>query len=268
VAEPLIGSLASVWSTIADLCRGLDEASWDTPTECPGWSVKDNVAHLIGIESLLLGEPTPDVEVGDAPHVRNDFGRNNEVWVESFRAQKGDDVLAAFEAVAARRLEVLRAMSRAEWDAETFTPEGPAPYRRFMVIRVFDCWYHEQDIREALDVPGGLEGPVADIALGNLERGLSYVVGKKAGAPQDATVVFEVHGEPRLVVPIGVEGRAAVLDAVPGEPTVRLSMDRRTYNRLCGGRWSGERALDEGRVEIDGDRHLGETIVKNMGFTI
>jgi uncharacterized protein (TIGR03083 family) len=268
VAEALIGTLESVWSTIAEVCRGLDEAAWGTPTDCPGWSVKDNVSHLIGIESLLLGEPTPDVAVGDAPHVRNDFGRSNEVWVESFRGQKGDDVLAAFEAVTARRLDALRAMSTDEWDAETFTPEGPGPYRRFMVIRVFDCWYHEQDIREALDRPGGLEGPVADIALGNLERGLTYVVGKKAGAPQGSTVVFEVAGEPRIVVPIGVEGRAAVLDAVPGEPTVRLSMDRRTYNRLCGGRWPGRRALDEGRVVIDGDRQLGEAIVQQMGFTI
>ena len=41
-----------------------------------------------------------------------------------------------------------------KWDEEGFTPEGPGPYRQFMAIRVFDCWYHDQDIREALDRPG------------------------------------------------------------------------------------------------------------------
>jgi hypothetical protein len=45
-------------------------------------------------------------------------------------------------------------------------------------------------------------------------------------------------------------------------------MDRRTYARLAGGRWPGERALREQRVAIDGDRQLGEQIVRNMAFTI
>ena len=53
-----------------------------------------------------------------------------------------------------------------------------------MEIRVFDCWYHDQDIREALGRPGFLEGPVADLSLGRIPpKALGYVVGKKAGAP-------------------------------------------------------------------------------------
>ena len=40
-------------------------------------------------------------------------------------------------------------MSQEEWDAESFTPAGKSTYGRFMQIRVFDCWLHEQDIRDA-----------------------------------------------------------------------------------------------------------------------
>ena len=32
----------------------------------------------------------------------------------------------------------------------SFTPAGKDTYGRFMQIRVFDCWLHEQDIRDAL----------------------------------------------------------------------------------------------------------------------
>jgi uncharacterized protein (TIGR03083 family) len=274
VAEPLIGLLASVWSSIANLGRDLDEPAWLTPTECPGWSVKDNVAHMIGTERMLMGEQPDAAGAGgavggdDAAHVRNDIGRANEAWVASYRGQPGADVLAAFEAVTARRLEQLEAMAPEAWDAEGFTPEGPGPYRQFMAIRVFDCWFHEQDIREALDRPGGLDGPVADLSVGRIERGLPYAVGKKAGAPQGSTVVFEVEGDPRIVVPIAVEGRAALLDAVPSDPTVRVRTDRRTYARLAGGRWSGATARERGVVEVEGDRELGDRIVDHLAFTI
>jgi uncharacterized protein (TIGR03083 family) len=268
VAEPMVELLANVWSSIADVCRERDDAAWERTTDCPGWSVKDNVAHMIGTERMLMGEQPASGDAPDAPYVRNDIGRMNEQWVESYRSMRGPDVLSEFEAVTTRRLDVLRGMSPDAWDAEGFTPEGPGPYRQFMAIRVFDCWYHEQDIREALDAPGGLEGAVADHSLGRIARGLSYVVGKKAGAPQGSTVVFDVTGSPPIVVAIGVDGRAAVLDAAPSNPTVRLTMDRRTYARLAGGRGAGERVLDDQRVAIEGDPELGARIVRQMAFTI
>src|SRR5262249_46338074 len=57
--EPCITLLDSVWSDIADLCDGLSDAQWDTLTECPGWTVKDNVAHMIGTERMLAGDQAP-----------------------------------------------------------------------------------------------------------------------------------------------------------------------------------------------------------------
>jgi uncharacterized protein (TIGR03083 family) len=266
--EPLIDILATVWSSITAVCDGLPDDAWNTPTDCPGWTVKHNVAHMIGTERMLRGEQPPPAEIGDAPHVRNDIGTFNEQWVEHYRYHPGSVVLAAFVTVTNLRLEELRALPAEEWDKEGFTPEGPGPYRQFMAIRAFDCWYHEQDIREALDRPGDLEGAVADHAIRRIDRGLPFVVGKKAAAPQGTTVVFDVTGDPPIVVPIGVDGRAAVMPSVPDDPTVRLTMDRRTYARLAGGRWQGQRALDEKRVTIAGDHALGETIVRSMAFTI
>lgn len=268
--EPLISLLAAVWQSIETVCAPLTEADYDRATDCPGWTVRDQVAHVAGTESMLLGrspEPSPN-DASSLAHVRNDIGAMNEQWIDPFRRRSGAETLAAFAAVTTERLAVLRAMSTDDWDREGFTPEGPGPYRQFMAIRVFDCWFHEQDIREAVGVPGGLEGPVADFALARVPRALPFVVGKRAGAPQGATVVFEISGASPIEIAVGVDGRAAVLDAIPHDPTVRIRTDRRTFARLAGGRRAGIDALGRDEVTIAGDRALGEAVVANLGYTI
>ena len=273
MAEPLVLRLEAVWSDVAEVCDGLTAAEWNTPTECPGWSVFDNVAHMIGTERMLAGERPAEGAgaAADAPHVRNDIGKANEQWIATYAGWDGPKLLDEFRAVTARRLDVLRAMTTEEWDAEGFTPEGPGPYRQFMAIRVFDCWYHDQDIREAINRPGFLEGPVADLSLARIPtKALGYVVGKKAAAPAGSTVAFVVEGSPAIVAAISVppEGRAVLLDEQPASPTARITTDRRTFARLAGGRWTGEHARAHGVVRVEGDAELGNRVVDNLAFTI
>src|SRR5262245_29195472 len=269
MTEPVIDLLAAVWDDVVNVCDGLTDAEWKLPTDCPGWSVQDQVAHMIGTEMMLCGEQPELADIGHAPHVRNDIGKFNEQWVVLYRNRSGPETLADFRRVTARRLEALRALPAAEWDKEGFTPEGPGPYRQFMGIRAFDCWYHDQDIREALGRAGFIEGPVADFALARIPtKGLPYVVGKKAGVPQGASVLFDVTGDPRIVAAIGVEGRAALLPEPPADPTTTVTLDRRTFARLAGGRWSGEDARTRGDVSVAGDTDLGQRVVDNLAFTI
>lgn len=273
MTEALIARLEECWRDVTTLCDDLTAVQWDTATDCPGWTVHDNVAHMIGTERMLLGEQPASgpVDAADAPHVRNDIGKANEEWIATYRAWEGARLLDELRDVTGRRLDALRDLSDAEWSHEGFTPEGPGPYRQFMEIRLFDCWYHDQDIREALDRPGFVDGPVADLSVGRIPaKALGYVVGKKAGAPPNTTVVFEIAGTLPISAAIAVppEGRALLLDAPVDAPSVRIAMDRRTFTRLAGGRWSGERARANGTVRIDGDTELGNRIVDNLGFTI
>jgi uncharacterized protein (TIGR03083 family) len=267
--EPLVALLESVWDSITSLCRDLTYEEYGRSTDCPGWIVRDHLAHMIGTESMLLGRTAPEaaVDVRSLDHVRNDIGAFNEEWVQAYRSRPGADALADFEAVAAERLGMLAAMSPEEWDAEGFTPEGPGPYRAFMEIRLFDCWFHEQDMREALERPGGMVGAVADLAIGRIPRSLPYIIGKKAGVADGSIVAIEVEGAVFTVI---VEGRArlAAGDEVVGEPNVRIALDRRTFARLAGGRWNAERARAHGSVVITGDATLGEQILANFGYTI
>jgi uncharacterized protein (TIGR03083 family) len=270
MTEPMIDHLDAVWGDIASLAADLTDDQWGLPTDCPGWSVHDNVAHMIGTERLLLGEQ-PSAVGAEAPHVRNDIGKANEAWIATYADFAGSDLLAEFRAVTARRLDALRSLGPDDWDREGFTPEGPGPYRQFMEIRVFDCWYHDQDMREALGRPGYLDGPVADLAIGRIPgKALGYVVGKKAAAPPGTTVVFTIDGRVPIVASVTVppEGRAVVTPGPLEDPTVSITSDRRTFTRLAGGRWSGNRARTDGDVRVEGDAELGARVVDNLGFTI
>lgn len=268
MSEPVVELLETVWGSISTLLDQLDERDWDTPTDLPGWSVRDVVAHMIGTEKMLAGHesPPPPAELGE--HVRNPIGEVNEAWVASYRGRPGAEVAGDFRAITAERLEQLRALTPEDWDRVGFTPEGEGPYRSFMEIRVFDCWEHEQDIRRAVGRPGHLDGPVAAHAVRKVVDALGYIVGKKATAPDGTTVVFDMTGSLPMILPVFVDGRARILDREPWDRNVTIFLDTETFNALGCGRWSAARALAEGRVRLEGDEDLGRRVLESMAFTI
>jgi uncharacterized protein (TIGR03083 family) len=195
------------------------------------------------------------------------MGRRNEVYVDSRRARSGADVLEEFREVTGKRLEELSRYDAAAFGAETWTPVGPGTVRDLLPFRVFDAWVHEQDMRRAVDRPGGLDTSVAGVVLERIAGTMPFVVGKKAAAPDGATVVFELDGPLARSIPIGVEGgRARLLDAAPASPTARIRADTETFARLACGRLDPAVELDAGHVRLDGDTDLGRRVVENMNF--
>lgn len=267
MAEPVLELLRQEWAELSKLLGKLDQGEWSLPTDLPGWSVQDVVAHVIGTERMLAGDPTPDPPAMGS-HVLNAIGEVNEAWVESYRRRSPDEVRQDFRGITTQRLAELEALSPEEWDRVGFTPEGEGPYRSFMEIRVFDCWQHEQDIRRATNRPGHLDGTVAAHSVRKVTNALGYIVGKKAGAPDNTTVVFDITGSLPMILPVFVDGRARILDREPHERDVTIHLDTETYNALGCGRWSAQYALDHGRVRISGDEDLGRRVIDNMAFTI
>jgi uncharacterized protein (TIGR03083 family) len=260
-----IDQLATVWSSIAGLCADFTAEQWALPTDCPGWSVQDNVAHIEGTESWLLGRPGPDPAPAGLAHVQNAIGEINEAWVESRRRWPGDKVLAAFVEVTDARIKALRAMTDEELDAPSVSPIGEVPYATFMNLRVMDCWVHEQDIRRAVGRPGHLEGEAVDAAIDRLAASFPFVVGKRVAPPDGTTVVLDMAGPAGRTLAVEVRGgRAVPAQPVPAAPTVRLDTDAETYACLVCGRWTGEQAQARGRVRVSGDSTLGEEILAHM----
>ena len=267
--QATVDKMESVWQSIRNFCDGLTEEAWKTPTDCPGWSVQDQLSHLSGSESRLLGRPAPDHTPADLSHTKNESGERNEVVVDWRRSWTGAEVLAEFRQVTNERLRRLRAMSEADFAAETQTPIGPGTVHTLIEIRIFDAWIHLQDMRRALQRQGDLAGPVAEHAVARCSMAMPFVVGRKAHAADGTTVLFEITGSAGQSKAIGVKNkRAAVLDSPLISPTVRLCMDVETFTCLSCGRWDPHQTLASGKVQIDGDQSLGRTIIEQMNIMI
>ena len=269
MSQQVVDLMEAVWKSIDGLCSDLSPEQWAMPTECPGWSVQDQVSHLVGSECRLLGRPAPAHEPADTSHVRNEVGQGNEALVDYRRQFSGAEVLAEFREITAERLGALRAMTEADFAAETPNPLGSGPYTDLLAIRIYDAWVHEQDMRRALGIPGHLSGPVAQHAYGRTALAMPFVVGRKVRPDDGTTVVFDITGDVGGTIALNMDaGRAHRMDAAPASPTVRLTMGLEPFNALGTGRWTAEPALAGGSVAIAGDRALGERIVGEMNFMI
>jgi uncharacterized protein (TIGR03083 family) len=260
--------LEQVWSSMAELGRTLEETEWKAPSECPGWTVQDNLVHITALEKFIIGDPLPSEELpDDLPHVKNDIGRANERWIESRRSWSGADALDEFVATTDLRIAQLRALDDAGFAADSWTPMGPGTVAQLLGFRIFDSWVHEQDMRGALERPGDLDSPSARFAVGMMLDVLPYVVGKKVGAPDGSTVVLALTGPIVSTTAVAVaDGRARPLDPAPELPTVTVTLASSDYARLACGRKDPDEALVTGTVAIEGDVDLGGRLVRQLNY--
>ncbi len=267
-SEPTVAILEEEWAAIRRLCSDLSADEWELPSECPGWSVRDLVSHMVGTERTLLGDPTPEAPFEPPKHVRNAIGAINEAWVDSRRAHQGSEVLAEFVEVTSLRLEQMRSWPPDRFEEVGPSPVGRVPYREFMNVRAMDCWVHEQDIRVATGRPGHRDCGAATVALDRLVSAMGYVVGKQAGAPDDASVRFEVVGDLARRVDVEVKDGRALETQIDGTPTATLTMELEAFWRLSCGRVDGSAAVSARLVRLEGDRELAKRVVESMGFMI
>ncbi len=265
----VLSGLFGTWDSIDQLLAGLSEQQWQTPTPLPGWCVHDVVAHMIGTESSLQGVSAPDadIDLNALDHVRNGVGAVNEAWVRHLSSESGAVMLQRFRSVTADRRKRLSAMSVDDWNAPTPSPVGLESFGRFMRVRLFDCWMHEQDIRDGVGSPSSdedLSGPAARLSLDEIAATMGYVVGKLGKAPEGSRVAIELTGPLARTIRVTVDGRAQVVDDFGGQdPTATIRLDGLLLARLAGGR-----THDTAGVDYRGDAEVGSRIVEHLNYVI
>ena len=88
-----------------------------------------------------------------------------------------------------------------------------------MRVRLFDCWMHEQDIRDGVGLPSSdaeLSGPAPRQSLDEIAATMGYVVGKLGKAPEGSRVAIELTGPMARTIRVAVDGRAQVVDDFGG----------------------------------------------------
>ena len=258
--QQTITNMSICFDSIIDLCEGLDESQWATQSLCPDWDVAAALAHLVAIEKALVDITEPGLDVP------LDFAAIGET-MKTLTAGPGADVLAEAKAVFAARADQLAAVDDTFWDTPSWTPVGPQTYGRFMAIRVFDLWVHEQDMRVPLGIPGHLDGPAAEMALDEVHRSLGYIMGKKVGLADGQSAAIHVTGGAGADLFVAVDGRAAVVEELTN-PTMSLTLDHQAFLLLACGRVDPQSIIDEGRIERAGDIELADRASRNLAFTM
>lgn len=253
------------WRESADavlvLAEGLDPALADAPTDCPGWTVQDVIAHLAHLESVMCGDVSDDGAAGEAELASH----YTETGVLHRRTQSLAQVTAELRAAITLRSEQLTDLPDDPDQPAPVTPGGiDWTWDVLLRNRCVDMWVHEQDIRRAIGRPGGMDSTAAQVVTMTFSFAMPYVLGKRVRPEPGTTVRWNVTGEVPvdLAVRVGDDGRAQRLDVIDG-PVTTLSMSTETFAVLVAGR----RSADQVDVTIEGDQVLGRSVLDAMAVT-
>jgi uncharacterized protein (TIGR03083 family) len=272
--EDLAGLVSAYQQTsqaVVDLGRSCSDADFDLPTACPGWTVKDQISHVVGLESWLHTGEVPKVDVPDYGHIRNEAGQFIERSVELRRRMVGQKVVDELETVVARRVA---ALSAPDVTLETVVrgPWGPAPVGESLRRRILDIWTHEQDIRQALGRPGDLDSGGATVFMDLLFAALPRLVAREAGIEPGNVVIIDstgpVMGRAGVWVEPGEEGKARGIPlfsgiAHDGDPldvftTITISTDCLTR------RAAGRGGVDDIHFTVHGDEAVARRVLEHL----
>jgi uncharacterized protein (TIGR03084 family) len=226
--DPILTALADQMAELAGLLDPLDEAGWQAPTPCPGWTVSDVVLHLaqtdemavasLGgrfaevVAELTAGAPAADVDEGAGLMVARQRGAPGPEVRD--RWQHSVDVLLA-------EFGVSDPHDRVPWVA------GELSVATLATTRLAETWVHTTDVAAALGVelaPTDRLWHVARLAWRTLPyafaragRALSGPVTFVLRAPSGDTWTFESDDADEAEVLTTVEGTAADLCLVAGQ---------------------------------------------------
>lgn len=274
--DGLLDAFEQNCQAIIDLGLSCRESDFEIQTECPGWTVKDQIAHVVGAEKSFAGIPTPRVEVPDYAHIRTEFGRRIEHDVEARRGIPGKLVVHELADHLPIRMAALRAAATPldEVIGGFFGPE--TTFGTQLRRRVLDTWVHEQDIRAALDRPGDLDSPGAAVFVEAIFHSLPRVVAREARAPIGHAVVLDVTGplvgREGVRVIEGEDGRPVGAALFTGaEPTATDELPRITGIKLTTEaltrRAAGRRSTDEIRYTVHGDEEVARRVLDALVIT-
>ncbi|MDQ1536906.1 MAG: hypothetical protein QOE58_1299, partial [Actinomycetota bacterium] len=155
---------------------------------------------------------------------------------------------------------------------------GPDEATAVVLMRAFDVWVHEQDIRSALDRPGNLDSPAARVFVNAVMAQLPRLVSRDAGLEPGQVVVIEVTGPllTRQAVLVEVDDRGRPRGRVLGSgemparqseghrdgPTT-ISLSTEAFTRRAAGR----RSVRETEYNVVGDEAIADRVMEALVIT-
>jgi uncharacterized protein (TIGR03083 family) len=221
--------------------------------------VQDAVAHVVGLEERLLTWVPSAEPVFTADTLGN--------FITDHRGLTPRAARERFDRVIGSRRAQVAALAAADLDVRCWTPVGAGTVARFLRLRVFDTWVHEQDVRVPLGRPGHTTGAAAEIALDEVRTSFGYIAGRKVAVPDGAAVAVHLTGPLAATICAEVvDGRARLVDTLHA-PDASITTDSLTFMLLACGRIDPQQPLADGRVQTSGDPDLAHRLATQLRFT-
>jgi uncharacterized protein (TIGR03083 family) len=155
----ILDAIAEERRIVLELCARMPDPLWEKDSGCSGWSVQDLVSHM-ACSFWLAVDPSNLPDPGGLP-----AERAADLYVESRRSMTPKEVVADYESVSARGLEVLAAIEGQDIDIP-IGDVGTYPAAVVPTTFVFESFVHARYDLFAPDGP--LQGdppPVDELRL-------------------------------------------------------------------------------------------------------
>ena len=259
-------------AALLELLSSLAAGQWQASTVCPGWSVKDIALHLLGGDVDLLSRRRDGVAPADPSsqpagfqELVSSLDRLNQTWVEATRRVSPRllcELLAVTGEATWRYLGSLDLFA-VEESVSWIRPE-PVPNWLDVARQYTERWVHQQQIRDAVGVPGLKEpafmAPVLATFVHTLPRAFTDVPAA-VGTTVEVAITGEVGG--RWVLTRGPHGWELTAGTAPA-PRARVALDAETAWRLWTKQLSP--AAAQMSVTISGERTLGLPVLNAVAI--
>ena len=253
--RPLFGEQQAAF---VDMLCQLDTEQWARPTICPGWTVKDIAAHVLGDHVGRLSRHRDGYQPphpGDGEALPAFLSRFNDEWVTAARRISPRLLTDQISIVGNQIAEFWRAVDLGTLgESVSWAGPGPAPVWLDAARDFSEYWTHHQQICDATARTGLTDaeylGPVIDTFL----RALPHTL-RGLAAPAGTSLHVVVTGPGGGQWSCTRDPSRWRLHRQPHpQPAARLELDADTTWRLCTRGITPERAA--GHARIDGDRRL------------
>jgi uncharacterized protein (TIGR03083 family) len=255
-------------AALIEVLGDLSDDEWARPTDCPGWSVRDVAAHLLGVDLANLSRRRDGYRgVGPLPEepIVAFVNRINDEWMLAARrlsprvirdllAVVGAPLFAYFASV-----DPMQLGSAVSWAG----PE-PAPVWLDLAREYTERWHHQQHIRDAVGRSAQTSRRFLYPVLATFAHALPLAL-RSAEAPVGTTATLHVSGEAGgdWTVKRDHDAWRLYLGA-PEAPSAQASTDPRTAWRLyTKGIGAAEGAAS---ATFAGDRDLAERLLKAVAI--
>jgi uncharacterized protein (TIGR03083 family) len=254
----------------------LPAESWQSPSACAGWEVRDVVGHLAWGAELYInaisrgvkGDITPEEEYPPIGEIdRESFPPWAAQEAIVYRKRHSDQLLDIFTDRNAQLYKLIDRFKPKDWEKPCYHPLGPREVKVLIVFRAIELSLHAWDIQSVRAPSTSLLPESLPILMERIPAMLSATFRSATRLPVPLRYRFlvtgAVTGEHDLIIE-GDRFRVEPIGTTDAQVTCRC--DTETFALLTFNRLSPLTAITGGRLVVDGDRELMMTFGRWFKF--